>query len=111
MNLVSSLTYVKSQIVDDYFQTPEGKLRLGLVLNLTKLDVNCPTVREWSLVVIRNLCSWSERIRKDLESLKLIGVSEEGAKTLNEMGMREKYMAEVEKLKRKNLDTGELQID
>lgn len=86
-------------------------MRLGLVLNLTKLDVFCPTLREWSLVVIRNLCSWSEKIRKDLDDLKLIGVSEEGSKALDSLGMREAYMKEFEKLKRKNLETGEEDFD
>lgn len=78
MNLISSLTYIKSQQLDDYFSSDEGKLRLGLILSYTKLDVDNPTLREWSLVVIRNICSWSERIRKDLGSLELIGVSDEG---------------------------------
>jgi hypothetical protein len=92
MNLLSTLTYLKSELLDDYLQTPDGKMRLGLVLNYTKLDVDNPTLREWSLVVIRNLCSWSEQIRKDLGSLELIGVSDEGKDALDSMGMRDAYM-------------------
>ena len=78
MNLLSTLTYMKSEHLDLYFQSPEGKLRLGLILNHTQLNVDNPTLREWSLVAIRNLCSWSAQIRKDLGDLQFIGVSDEG---------------------------------
>jgi hypothetical protein len=62
MNLLSSLTYFKFDETNEYFQTAEGKLSLGLILSYTKLDVENPALREWSLVVIRNLCSWSSEI-------------------------------------------------
>jgi hypothetical protein len=64
---------------------------LGLILSNTKLDVDSPTLREWSLIVIRNLCSWSEAIREILRKLELIGISEEGMKALDSLGMREVY--------------------
>ncbi len=64
---------------------------MGLILSNTKLDVDSPTLREWSLIVIRNLCSWSEAIREILRKLELIGISEEGMKALDSLGMREVY--------------------
>lgn len=56
----------------------QGKLRLGTVLSYTKMDVDSPMLREWCLVVIRNVCSWSEKIREDLKQLELIEVSGAG---------------------------------
>ena len=79
---------------------------MGLVLSYSKTDVDNPTLREWSIIVIRNLCSWSDRIRNDLSKLEFIGVSEEGKVALESLGMKDVYMKEVEKLKRKNLETG-----
>ena len=64
---------------------------LGLILANTKLDVESPTLREWSLIVVRNLCSWSENVRESLRKLELIGISEEGLKALDSLGMREVY--------------------
>ncbi len=64
---------------------------MGMILSNTKLDVDSPTLREWSLIVIRNLCSWSEAIREILRKLELIGISEEGMKALDSLGMREVY--------------------
>lgn len=64
---------------------------MGMILSNTKLDVDSPTLREWSLIVIRNLCSWSEAIREILRKLELIGISEEGMKALDSLGMHEVY--------------------
>ncbi len=76
--LVCSLTYRRSSIVEDFFVSVEGKLRLGTVLSYTKMDVDSPMLREWCLVVIRNVCSWSEKVREDLKQLELIEVSGAG---------------------------------
>ena len=65
----------------------EGKLRLGMILSYTKMDIDNPMLREWCLVVIRNLTSWSTAIREDLAKLKLIEVDPKGASALKEMGM------------------------
>ena len=64
---------------------------MGMILSNTKLDVDSPTLREWSLIVIRNLGSWSEGIRDILRKLELIGISEEGMQALDSLGMREVY--------------------
>ena len=78
VSLVCSLTYRRNQVTEDFFMSKEGKLRLGTVLGYTKMDVDSPMLREWCLVVIRNLCSWSDKIREDLKSLELIEVSGAG---------------------------------
>ena len=73
-----SLTYNKNKITEDFFISPEGKQRFGVVLTNTKLDIENPTLREWCLMVVRNLTSWSEKIRDTLKGLELIEVSPEG---------------------------------
>ena len=83
VSLVCSLTYRANLRVEDFFMSPDGKLRLGAILSHTKMDVDNPMLREWCLVAIRNLCSWSERIREDLKKLQLIEVAPEGKETLN----------------------------
>jgi len=111
MNLLSSLTYMKSEEVEAYFKEPQGKLCLGLVLSSTRLDVDNPSLREWSLVVVRNLCSWSQHISSELKSLEFIGVSEEGEKALDSLGVKDMYKKEINKLKREDLDSGEFKVD
>ena len=76
--LACTLTYRRSKIVEDFFMSEEGKLRLGTLLSFTKIDVDNPTLREWCLMVIRNLCSWSEKVQNDLKQLELIEVSPAG---------------------------------
>ena len=49
-------------------------------------------------------------MRKDLGSLEFIGVTEEGKKTLDQLGMRDAYLKEIQKLKRPNLQ-GDLELD
>ena len=80
--LVFSLTYLKHAVVEAYLMSPEGKLRLGVILSYTKMDIDNPTLREWSLLTIRNICSWSSVIREDLSKLQLIEVAPQGKETL-----------------------------
>jgi hypothetical protein len=107
--LVSSLSYRKNQITETYFMSPEGKLRLGCLLSMTKLDIDNPTLREWCLVVVRNLTSWSEVIRKSLAGLELIEVDPKGVETLKELGMEDTFKKEMDKLKKEHPNG--LQID
>ena len=79
--------------------TDGGKLRLGAILSHTKMDVDNPMLREWCLVCIRNLCSWSDKIREDLSRLQLIEVSDEGKKSMEELGVKELFERELAKLK------------
>ena len=109
VSLVCSLTYRPDKRVEDFFMSePDGKLRLGAILTHTKMDVDNPMLREWCLVVIRNLCAWSERIREDLAKLQLIEVSEEGKKSLDQLGVREMFEREISKLKKKDVDGNEV---
>ena len=85
----------------------EGKLRLGAILSHTKMDVDNPMLREWCLVAIRNLCSWSSAIREDLAKLQLIEVSPEGKESLDQLGVKELFKSvlferEIAKLKKKD---------
>ena len=104
VSLVCSLTYRQNQSVEDFMMTEDGKLRLGAILSHTKMDVDNPMLREWCLVIIRNLCSWSEAIRTDLAKLKLIEVSPEAREQLNQLGVRELFERELSKLKKKDAD-------
>lgn len=88
----------------------EGKLRLGTLLSCTKIDVDNPTLREWCLMVVRNLCSWSEKVQHDLKQLELIEVSPAGQQALSEMGLEEVFRKEVDKLIKKNKD-GKVKLD
>ena len=60
---------------------------MNLVLSNTKTDAENPTLREWSLLVVRNLCMASEKIKNELSKLKLIDLGEEGKKALEKMGL------------------------
>lgn len=80
----------------------EGKLRLGAILSHTKMDVDNPMLREWCLVTVRNLCSWSTSVREDLQKLQLIEVSEEGKKSLEDLGVKELFEREINKLKKRD---------
>ena len=82
----------------------EGKLRLGMILSYTKMDIDNPMLREWCLVAIRNLCSWSTAIREDLAKLKLIEVDPKGASALKEMGMQDVFDKEINKIKKRDAD-------
>ena len=84
--------------------SPDGKLRLGMILNYTKLDIDNPSLREWCLVTIRNLTSWSTAIRDELGNLKLIEVDPRGKKALKEMGMEDVFDKEINKLKKRDAE-------
>lgn len=66
------------------------------------MDVDAPMLREWCLMVVRNLCSWSEKIRDDLKSLQLIEVSPQGQQALQELGLEEMFRKELAKVTKKN---------
>ena len=110
VSLICSLTYRCSERVEQYFMSKDGMLRLGILLSHTKMDVDNPMLREWCLVCIRNLCSWSTPIREELSKLQLIEVSPEGKKTLESLGMQKVFQAEVDKLKKRDKD-GNLKYD
>ena len=88
--------------------SPAGKLRLGAILSHTKMDIDNPMLREWCLVTVRNLCSWSTPIREDLKKLELIEVSEEGKKSLHDLGVKELFERELRKMKKKDANGNEI---
>ena len=108
--LACTLTYRKSRSVEDFFMSEAGKLRLGTVLGYTKMDVFNPMLREWCLMVVRNLCSWSDKVREDLKQLELIEVSPAGQQALQDLGLEEVFRKEVDKLIKKNKD-GRAKLD
>lgn len=50
----------------------KGWAHLGAILANTKLDIDNPSLREWSILFVRNVTSWSEPIRKKLDSLTMV---------------------------------------
>ena len=52
--LIANLTYMEGSRSEAVFR--KNKEYLGLVLSFTKLDEENPTLREWCLMIIRNLC-------------------------------------------------------
>mmetsp|Transcript_7038 Transcript_7038/g.11839 ORF Transcript_7038/g.11839 Transcript_7038/m.11839 type:complete len:130 (-) Transcript_7038:188-577(-) len=69
--LMCNLSYLKNPLVEKYWSSEEGWGHLGLILANTKLDIENPTLREWCLLFIRNITSWSEEIRSKLAKLSL----------------------------------------
>lgn len=82
--LVANLTYLQKHAVEDTFF--KNKEYIGLILGHTRMDENNPTLREWCLMVLRNLCQVSEGVREMLEKLKTVDVSQG---TLEELGIKE----------------------
>jgi hypothetical protein len=54
--LLANLTYLQKQAVDDVFLPQKNRPYIGLVLGHARMDENNPTMREWCLMVIRNMC-------------------------------------------------------
>lgn len=53
--LIANLTYLQKGHVERVFLQGDPTY-LGLILSNTRMDEHDPTLREWSLMVIRNLC-------------------------------------------------------
>ena len=71
--VMSTLSYHKIQKVEDFWlHLNSGWRYLGLILANSKLDIDNPTLREWCMLTIRNLTSWSEPIRSKLNDLTML---------------------------------------
>jgi hypothetical protein len=68
--LVSNLTYLQPKHIDAVFLSPGQQHFLGIILMNTRIDDNNPTMREWCLMIIRNMCQASEGVRECLRKLK-----------------------------------------
>ena len=99
--LISNLTYLSASSEGPFRKNKEF---LGLVLGYTKMDEDNPTLREWCLLIVRNLCQMSERIKTDLEKMNFIDMDNEGKKTLEKLGLKEMYDKEMKKLQKKEGD-------
>ena len=79
-----------------------------MILAHTKLDIENPTLREWCLLFIRNITSWSDPIRIKLKELSMMeGIGEVSSKkVLDSLGdpLRDMYMKEREKYKKDEED-------
>eukprot|EP00347_Sterkiella_histriomuscorum_P009052 403342709 len=100
-NLIANLTYL-SDAGETVFR--KNKEFLAIILYYTKIDEDNPTLREWCLLVIRNLCQSSEKIRSDLEKMNFIDIDTEGKKTLEKIGLKEMYDKEMKKLQKRDGD-------
>lgn len=54
-NLVSNLTYLQKEETESVFLHTDMKY-LGVILSHTRMDEHNPTMREWCLMIIRNMC-------------------------------------------------------
>lgn len=57
---------------DFWLDEKRGWPYLGLILSHTKLDIDNPTLREWCLLFIRHITSWSNTLRSKLASLTML---------------------------------------
>ena len=96
--------------MEKYFLSEQGFQHLGLILFNTKLDIDNPSLREWSILFVRNITSWSDKVRDNLNKLTMIDGNaphdEESLKNLESLGqpMQEMYHKEREKYKRDEQD-------
>jgi len=78
--LISNLTYLQKKHVERSFLEGTKQHNIGLILSHTRMDDKNPTLREWCLMIIRNMCQVSEGIRKVLEDLKKVEVKDDTMK-------------------------------
>jgi len=69
---MTNLVNEKRVSIEDHFLSPQGWSHLGLILAHTKIDTDNPTLREWCLLFIRNITSWSDKVRDKLSKLTMI---------------------------------------
>ena len=73
VSLICNLSYQRDTEVEQFWlDEKRGWPILGLILSYTKIDYDNPTLREWCLLFIRHITSWSADLRKKLEKLTLI---------------------------------------
>lgn len=54
--LISNLTYLQKKHVDYAILEKSECKYIGVILAHTRMDDRNPTLREWSLMIIRNMC-------------------------------------------------------
>ena len=114
VGLVANICYDRSDEIEAFWLSNIGWSHLGLILSHTKLDVDNPTVREYALLLVRNLTAWSEPIKAKLAALSMMdGKPYDAASqaTFENLGpqMQEMYLKEAEKRKKDEDDQAKLQ--
>jgi hypothetical protein len=108
VSLISNLTYLKNDKIEKFWlDDKRGWPILGLIMAHTKLDIDNPTLREWCMLFIRHITSWSEAVRERLKTLTLMDkdgapiTDLESAKSFQALGkpMQDMYKKEMEKYK------------
>ena len=72
VSLMANLVYEKRTSIEEHFLTPQGWTHIGLILAHTKIDIDNPTLREWCFLFIRNITSWSDKVRDKLSKLTVV---------------------------------------
>lgn len=114
--VMSTLSYHKVQKVEDFWlDLNSGWRYLGLILANTKLDIDNPTLREWCMLTIRNLTSWSDPIRNKLRDLTMLDnqnldADPESKKLFESLGqpVKDMFQKEQEKYKKDEEDQQKL---
>jgi hypothetical protein len=63
------LTYLQKGDTEAVFLHTDMKY-LGVILSHARMDEHNPTMREWCLMIIRNMCQTSDEIRTILTNMK-----------------------------------------
>lgn len=94
--LIATLTSVNSPKVEEVFRTKENssKREIGLILTHTKMNLQNPTLREWNIVTIRNICFQSELIRQELQDLEKIDLTEQAKDLVQRYGLESRINSE-----------------
>ena len=108
--LMGNLVYQSNPKTEAFLLTDRGWSYIGLILAHTKLDIDNPTLREWCLLFIRNITSWSDKVRDKLKALTMVDsktpYDPESQKTFDAMGapMQEMFSKEMDKYKKDEQD-------
>lgn len=93
-NLVSNLTYLQREDTESVFLHADMKY-LGVILSHTRMDEHNPTMREWCLMIIRNMCQTSSGIREILQSMKKADKND--LDVMEQIGVKQDYLDKAKK--------------
>lgn len=93
-NLVSNLTYLQREDTESVFLHADMKY-LGVILSHTRMDEHNPTMREWCLMIIRNMCQTSSGIREILQNMKKADKND--LDVMEQIGVKQDYLDKAKK--------------
>jgi hypothetical protein len=93
-NLVSNLTYLQKEETESVFLHADMKY-LGVILSHTRMDEHNPTMREWCLMIIRNMCQTSNNIREILANMKKADKND--LEVMEQIGVKQDYLEKAKK--------------